>query len=55
MGDIKGHGTLVRLSDAARGTLPRLHPEPAPVAAISRGLRERFDPRGLFRTDAVPA
>ena len=55
MGDIKGHGTLVRLSDAARGTLPRLHPEPTPVAAISRGLRERFDPRGLFRTDAVPA
>ncbi len=55
MGDIKGHGTLVRMSDAARGALPRLHPEPAPVAKITEGLRARFDPRGLFSPAPVPA
>ncbi|UWQ22997.1 FAD-binding protein [Jannaschia sp. W003] len=25
-------------------------PQPAPVAALERGIRERFDPRALFRT-----
>jgi len=27
----------------------RLHgPEPAPIVALARGLRERFDPRGIL-------
>lgn len=55
MGGIAGHGTLVRMSDAARGTIPRLHPEPAPVAKITDGLRARFDPRGLFSPVTEPA
>lgn len=37
-----GHATCLR------GTAPAFEPEPAPVAALSRGLRARFDPRGLF-------
>ncbi|MHA6326947.1 FAD-binding protein [Roseivivax sp. CAU 1753] len=54
MGGIKGHGTLVRASDAS-AALPRQHPEPAPVAAITGGLRARFDPRGLFNARALAA
>ena len=45
LGDIAGHATLVRGTGA-----PRFHPEPAPVAALSAGLRDRFDPRGILNT-----
>ncbi len=40
---IGGHATVVR--GAAR---PLFQPEPAPVAALSAGLRARFDPRGIL-------
>ena len=43
--DAPGHATLMR----GGGDLPRLHPEPAPVAALSEGIRAKFDPKGLFR------
>jgi glycolate oxidase FAD binding subunit len=39
-----GHATLVRGAAA----LPRFHPEPAPVAALSAALRRQFDPRGIL-------
>ncbi|MFV2034865.1 MAG: FAD-binding protein [Halocynthiibacter sp.] len=45
---IKGHATLVRASDATRARLGVFQPEPGPLAAISRGLREKFDPRALL-------
>ncbi len=38
-----GHATLVRGSGHAR-----FQPEPAPLAAISAGLRQKFDPRGIL-------
>ena len=44
MGDIAGHATLIR------GTGQTFHPEPATLAAISQGLRYRFDPRGILNT-----
>ncbi len=37
-----GHATCLR------GTAPAFEPEPAPVAALSRGLRARFDPRVIL-------
>ena len=43
MGDLTGHATLMRGDGFAR-----FHPEPAPLAAISAGLRQKFDPRGIF-------
>ena len=46
IGPLAGHATLVRGGEA--GDLPVFPPEPAAVAALSRGLRARFDPRGLF-------
>ena len=44
LGNFAGHATLIR-SDSG---LPVFHPEPAPVAALTKGLRAKFDPRGLF-------
>lgn len=44
IGPFSGHATLVRSTSA----LPIFHPEPAPIAALTRGLRAKFDPRGLF-------
>ena len=43
LGAFAGHSTLVRGHGA-----PVFQPEPAPVAALTAGLRARFDPRGLF-------
>ncbi|WP_069300284.1 FAD-binding protein [Neptunicoccus sediminis] len=44
MGGFKGHATLVR----GQGCGPVFHPEPAPVAALSKGVRAQFDPRGIL-------
>ena len=44
----RGHATLVRASDETRQKIARFQPEVAPVAAISAGLRARFDPRGIL-------
>ncbi|SFM01983.1 glycolate oxidase subunit GlcE [Shimia aestuarii] len=43
-----GHATLVRGSDALRRNVDVFQPEAAPLAAISKGLRARFDPRGIL-------
>ena len=48
MAGIPGHATLVRASAAAHARWGTLHPEPAPVAALSAGLRARFDPAGVL-------
>lgn len=48
LGDFKGHATLVRGSEASRVALPVFQPEPAQVAALASGIRNRFDPRGLL-------
>jgi glycolate oxidase FAD binding subunit len=42
---IAGHATRVR---GAGDGGPAFHPEPAPVAALTRGLRAKFDPRGIL-------
>ncbi len=46
MGATAGHATLIR----GTGNGPAFHPEPAPLAALSQGLRNRFDPRGILNT-----
>ncbi len=45
---VRGHATLVRASEETRRKLGAFHPETAPLAAISRGLREKFDPRCIL-------
>ncbi len=44
LGDFAGHATRVRGGPG----VARFQPEAAPLAAISAGLRARFDPRGVF-------
>ena len=40
-----GHATLVRGDSKGRAIF---QPEPAPLAALSEGLRAKFDPRGIL-------
>jgi glycolate oxidase FAD binding subunit len=48
LGSFSGHATLIRASDTTRIALPVFHPEPAPVAQLSAGLRAKFDPKGIL-------
>jgi glycolate oxidase FAD binding subunit len=48
MNGIDGHATLVRSNEATAKQLGVFHPEPAPLANISAGLRSRFDPHGVL-------
>ncbi len=45
-----GHATLVRAPADMRATVPAQHPEAAGVAALSRRVRQTFDPAGVFET-----
>ncbi len=55
IGFFDGHATLVRGSDQTRAALGTFQPEPAPLAALSEGLRQQFDPRGLFNPGLMQA
>lgn len=55
MRDFAGHATLVRGSPEAFARRGALHPEPAPVARLTAGLRARFDPHGIFDPDRMAA
>ena len=48
LGAFAGHATLIKGSQASRAALPVFQPEPAPVAALSAGIRARFDPKGVL-------
>lgn len=48
LGAFDGHATLVRANADTHARLGTFQPEPAALRSLSRGLRERFDPRGLF-------
>jgi len=50
-----GHATLVRASEATRRRVAVFHPEPAALAALSRGLRARFDPAGILNPGRMAA
>jgi glycolate oxidase FAD binding subunit len=48
LGAFAGHATLIRADDETRARIAPFHPEPAPLARLSRGLRAKFDPRGIL-------
>jgi len=50
-----GHATLVRAAEATRRRVSPFPPEPAPLAALSRGLRARFDPAGILNPGRMAA
>ncbi len=52
---IGGHATLVRASAATRTAVPVFHPDPAPLAKLSKGLRAKFDPRGILNPGLMGA
>ena len=43
-----GHATLVRSPDAVRAAVPVFQPQPDALAALSRRVKEAFDPRGVL-------
>jgi glycolate oxidase FAD binding subunit len=43
-----GHATLIRAPAAIRAKVDVFTPEPAPLAALSKRVRESFDPRGVL-------
>ncbi|MCG7493817.1 FAD-binding protein [Thalassobius sp. Cn5-15] len=47
---ISGHATLVRAGDETKAQIAMLHPERAPVAALTASIRQKYDPRGILNT-----
>lgn len=43
-----GHATLIRAGEATRGSVPVFEPEPVELRRISRGIRAKFDPKGIL-------
>ena len=43
-----GHATLIRASDEQRRTIPVFEPQPPALAALSKRLKEQFDPMGIL-------
>ena len=52
---VPGHATLVRGSDEAKARWGVFPPEAPPVAALSAGLRARFDPKGILNPGLMAA
>jgi glycolate oxidase FAD binding subunit len=44
----QGHATLVRGSPGLRAAVPVFEPQPGPLAALSRRVKEGFDPRRIL-------
>lgn len=45
---VGGHATLVRADANSRADAPAFHPEPAPLAALTRRVKESFDPKFIL-------
>ncbi|MBB3313133.1 glycolate oxidase FAD binding subunit [Rhizobium sp. BK196] len=43
-----GHATLIRAPSKARAAISAFHPEEEAVAMLSRRVKEKFDPAGIF-------
>ena len=43
-----GHATLIKGSPELRRSIPVFEPQPAPLAAVARRIKEAFDPRGVL-------
>ncbi|MBP9234062.1 MAG: FAD-binding protein [Hyphomonadaceae bacterium] len=50
-----GHATLIHGPDNIRAITPALHPEPPSLAALSKRVRQAFDPAGVFDTGRFAA
>jgi glycolate oxidase FAD binding subunit len=43
-----GHATLIRADASVRAAVPVFQPQPAPLAALARRVKESFDPKGIL-------
>jgi glycolate oxidase FAD binding subunit len=43
-----GHATLIRASDTTRAAVPVFQPEAAPIAALTRRIKDTFNPKGVL-------
>ncbi|PVB63125.1 glycolate oxidase subunit GlcE [Labrenzia sp. 011] len=50
-----GHATLVRADPSVRSTVPVFQPQAAPLAALTRRLKEQFDPKGILNAGRMVA
>jgi glycolate oxidase FAD binding subunit len=50
-----GHATLMRGSAALRAAVAPFEPQPDPLAALARRLKEQFDPRGILNPGRMAA
>ena len=50
-----GHATLVRAPAAAYAGVEVFQPQPGPLAALSRRLKEQFDPHGILNPGRIRA
>jgi glycolate oxidase FAD binding subunit len=50
LGTIPGHASLVRAAPATLADVPAFPPESGPLAALTAGLRARFDPKGILNS-----
>ncbi len=48
LGEFDGHATLVRADAATMEALGRFQPAVETIQALTKGIRQKFDPRGLF-------
>ncbi|MGH1483219.1 MAG: glycolate oxidase subunit GlcE [Geminicoccales bacterium] len=45
---VSGHATLIRAPDNIRASIPVFHPQPAPLAALTKRVKDSFDPNRVF-------
>ncbi|MEO1225897.1 MAG: FAD-linked oxidase C-terminal domain-containing protein, partial [Pseudomonadota bacterium] len=45
---VGGHATLIRALEPVRAAVPVFQPEPEPLAALSRRIKDAFDPKGIL-------
>ncbi|MGJ0397481.1 MAG: glycolate oxidase subunit GlcE [Methylocystis sp.] len=50
-----GHATLVRASEETRAAVDVFHPQPAPLAALTRRVKESFDPAHILERGRLRA
>ena len=50
-----GHATLIRASDEIRARVEVFHPQPAPLAALTRRVKESFDPAHILERGRMRA
>ena len=50
-----GHATLVRAPASARAAIPVFEPQSAPLAALSKRLKQQFDPNGILNPGRMVA